>query len=114
MSVSKLAEILKDPQQAAQVQLVDVREDVEARISSLPEFQIKPLSRYVCVQGNCGLGWLKPVLSQVLAGCLTICKRELPTCPDSLYHAALSVNEQCQALQILSCMSAGCGSGAQQ
>lgn len=45
MSVSKLAEILKDPQQAAQVQLVDVREDVEARISSLPEFQIKPLSR---------------------------------------------------------------------
>ncbi|KAL3146812.1 hypothetical protein ABBQ38_014789 [Trebouxia sp. C0009 RCD-2024] len=45
MSVSKLAEILKDPQQAAQVQLVDVREDVEARISSLPEFQVKPLSR---------------------------------------------------------------------
>ena len=49
MSVSKLAEILKDPQQAAEVQLVDVREDVEARISSLPEFQVKPLSRYMCV-----------------------------------------------------------------
>ncbi len=48
MSVSKLAEILKDPQQAAEVQLVDVREDAEAQFSSLPEFQLKPLSRYVC------------------------------------------------------------------
>ena len=45
MSVSKLAEILNDPQKASEVQLVDVREDVEARISSLPQFQVKPLSR---------------------------------------------------------------------
>ena len=47
MSVCKLAEILNDPQQASDVQLVDVREDVEARISSLPQFQVKPLSRCV-------------------------------------------------------------------
>lgn len=45
MSVAKLAEILNDPQSASEVQLVDVREDVEARISSLPQFEVKPLSR---------------------------------------------------------------------
>ena len=49
MSVSKLAEILNDPQLASEVQLVDVREDVEARISSLPQFQVKPLSRWVYI-----------------------------------------------------------------
>lgn len=47
MSVAKLAEILNDAQSASEVQLVDVREDVEARISSLPQFEVKPLSRCV-------------------------------------------------------------------
>ena len=47
MSVSQLAEILNNSQKASEVQLVDVREDVEARISSLPQFQVKPLSRCV-------------------------------------------------------------------
>ncbi|DBA88422.1 TPA: hypothetical protein ACH3X2_004913 [Trebouxia sp. C0005] len=45
MSVSELAEILQDPERLSQVQLVDVREEVEERVASVPEFQLKPLSR---------------------------------------------------------------------
>lgn len=57
MSVAKLADILNDPQAASKVQLVDVREDVEARISSLPQFEVKPLSRCVhaCGVHACGV-----------------------------------------------------------
>ena len=45
MSVSQLANILQDSQKVSEVQLIDVREEVEARVSSLPRFQLKPLSR---------------------------------------------------------------------
>lgn len=45
MSVSQLADILQDPDQISQVQLVDVREEVEEGFASLPHFQLKPLSR---------------------------------------------------------------------
>ncbi len=45
MSVSQLADILQDPEHVSQVQLVDVREEVEERVASLPQFQLKPLSR---------------------------------------------------------------------
>ncbi len=47
MSVSELAEILQDPERLSQVQLVDVREEVEERVASVPEFQLKPLSRFI-------------------------------------------------------------------
>ena len=47
MSVSELAEILQDPEQISQVQLVDVREEVEERVASVPEFRLKPLSRCI-------------------------------------------------------------------
>ena len=47
MSVSELAEILQDPGQLSQVQLVDVREEVEERVASVPEFRLKPLSRCI-------------------------------------------------------------------
>lgn len=51
MSVSELAEILQDPEQLSQVQLVDVREEVEERVASVPEFRLKPLSR--CISSWC-------------------------------------------------------------
>lgn len=47
MSVSELAEILQDPERVSQVQLVDVREEVEERVASVPDFQLKPLSRCI-------------------------------------------------------------------
>ncbi len=47
MSVSELAEILQDPERLSQVQLVDVREEVEERVASVPEFRLKPLSRCI-------------------------------------------------------------------
>lgn len=45
MPVSQLANILQDSQKVSEVQLIDVREEVEARIASLSQFQLKPLSR---------------------------------------------------------------------
>ena len=45
MSVSQLADILQDPREVSQVQLIDVREEVEAGVASLPHFELKPLSR---------------------------------------------------------------------
>ena len=53
MSVSELADILQDPTQTSQVQLVDVREQVEERVASVPQFQLKPLSR--CASNVCSI-----------------------------------------------------------
>ena len=53
MSVSELAAILQDPERLSQVQLVDVREEVEERVASVPEFQLKPLSRCISFLGVC-------------------------------------------------------------
>ncbi|DBA73267.1 TPA: hypothetical protein ACH3X1_011329 [Trebouxia sp. C0004] len=51
MSVSELAEILQDPERLSKVQLVDVREEVEERVANVPEFQLKPLSRWLIFGG---------------------------------------------------------------
>lgn len=56
MSVSELADILQDPTQTSQVQLVDVREQVEERVANVPQFQLKPLSR--CASNVCRL-WVQ-------------------------------------------------------
>lgn len=73
MSVSQLADILQDPDQISQVQLVDVREEVEESFASLPHFQLKPLSRW--------------------SGCIVLC---LPVC----WFAQMSFGDCCD---IISC-----------
>eukprot|EP00775_Hariotina_reticulata_P010018 gene10018-10173_t len=45
MSVNELQEMLADPEQREQLQLLDVREEGEFRISRLPLFQLLPLSQ---------------------------------------------------------------------
>ena len=45
MSVTDLSKILKDPEQKAQYQFVDVREPAEEATANIKEFQLFPLSK---------------------------------------------------------------------
>lgn len=45
MSVTDLSKILKDPEQKAQYQFVDVREPAEETTANIKEFQLFPLSK---------------------------------------------------------------------